>query len=320
VFFSRRIRTLRSHAVMDSLMQNVRLGVRSLERTPGFAVTALLTLALGIGLSAAVFTVASALLLRPLPVRDQDRVVALWGEKRDGSIDNYPLGLEAARDFALQARSLERVAWFAYEGAWPAAIRDGDRISRLRRARVSGDFFDVLGARPALGRTLREADDVIGTAPVVVLSHGAWKQRFGGASDVLGQQIVLHETGAAHTIVGVMGEGFDFPRGSELWTAIMPSVPPEALRFAAVKLIGRLVPEATPEDARQALTGFFTRREASVWQRDLRGVAQPLPQLILGDARPAVIVFVAACALLLLITCINVANLLLVRGIARRRD
>jgi predicted permease len=302
---------------MDRLLQNMRLGVRSLRRTPGFAVTALLTLALGIGLSAAVFTVASALLLRPLPVHDQDRVVALWGEKRDGSFDNYPLGLQAARDFALAAGPLERVAWFAYEGAWPAAIRDGDRISRLRRARVSGEFFDVLGASPALGRTLRAADDMIGAAPVVVLSHGAWQRRFGGDPNVLGRTIVLHENDVAYTIVGVMGEGFDLPRGSEFWMTIVPSVPPDGLRFVAVNLIGRLGPDVTVADARHALTNFFTRTEASIWERELRGVARTLPQLILGDAKPAVIVFVAACALLLMITCSNVANLLLVRGIAR---
>lgn len=305
---------------MDTLLQNVRVGIRSLRRTPGFAVTALLTLALGIGLSVAVFTVASALLLRPLPVHDQDRVVALWGEKRDGSFDNYPVGLEDARDFALAAGSLERVAWYAYEGAWPAAIRDGDRIARLRRARVSGEFFDVLGATPVLGRTLREADDRSGAAPVVVLSHATWQQRFAGESDVLGRTIVLHADGVAYTIVGVMGPAFDFPRGAEFWTPIVPSVPPDGLRYIAVNLIGRLAADAPAVDAQHELTGYFTRREASVWQRELRGVAQPLPQLILGDAKPAVLVFVAACALLLLITCSNVANLLLVRGIARVQE
>jgi predicted permease len=305
---------------MDRLLQNMRVGIRSLRRTPGFSVTALLTLALGIGLSAAVFTVASALLLRPLPVHDQDRVVALWGEKRDGSFDNYPVGLEDARDFTQAAGPFERVAWYAYEGAWPAAIRDGDRIARLRRARVSGEFFDVLGATPWLGRTLREADDRIGAAPVVVLSHGTWQQRFAGESDVLGRTIVLHANGVAYTIVGVMGPGFDLPRGSEFWTPIVPSVPPDGLRYVAVNLIGRLAADATAADAQHALTTWFTRREASVWQRELRGVAQPLPQLILGDAKPAVLVFVAACALLLLITCGNVANLLLVRGIARVQE
>src|SRR5215218_8628471 len=102
---------------MPALSQNVRLGLRSLRRAPGFAATALITLALGIGLATAVFSVAEALLLRALPVRDQERIVALWGEKRDGTFANYPLDLEQARDFARRSRALERVALFGYEGA-----------------------------------------------------------------------------------------------------------------------------------------------------------------------------------------------------------
>src|SRR5687767_9192392 len=109
---------------MVTPLQDIRVGLRSLRRTPGFALTAILTLAIGIGLSTTVFTVADALLIRPLPVRDPDRLVALWGAKRDGSFDNFPLALDHAREFARRARSLERVAFFAYEGAWPTPLVD----------------------------------------------------------------------------------------------------------------------------------------------------------------------------------------------------
>src|SRR5881392_926558 len=122
---------------MGGLLTDIRVGLRSLRRTPGFALTAILTLALGIGLATAVFTVADALLLRRLPIRDQDRVVVLWGERRDQTF-TYPLGIDDAREFARRARSLERVAFSAYEGSWPTPIRDGDRIYRLRGALVSG--------------------------------------------------------------------------------------------------------------------------------------------------------------------------------------
>src|SRR5919109_4877076 len=162
---------------MDRLLHNLRVAARSLRRTPGFAWTAVLTLALGIGLATAVFTVAEALLLRTLPVRDQDRLVVLWAEKRDGSFDNYPLDLDGAREFARRSRSLERVALFAYEGAWPITILDGDQVSRMRRALVSGEFFDVLGVRPALGRAFRADDDVGGAEPVMVLSHASRRAR-----------------------------------------------------------------------------------------------------------------------------------------------
>src|SRR3989440_12960873 len=122
----------------------MRYARRTRAGAPGLAVAAILTLALGIGLATAVFTVADALLLRRLPVRDQDRLVVLWGRKPDREFA-YPLGLDDAREFARQTRSLERVAFFSYYGAGPKPIRDGDQISLLRRALVSGGFFDVLG-------------------------------------------------------------------------------------------------------------------------------------------------------------------------------
>src|SRR2546430_12429377 len=106
----------------------MRYALRNLARTPCFALTAILTLALGIGLSTAVFTVADALLLRKLPVRDQDKLVTLWGEKRDGSVKNWPLDLAGTREFTSRARSVKDVAYFAYEGSWPVAIRQGDEL------------------------------------------------------------------------------------------------------------------------------------------------------------------------------------------------
>ena len=176
-------------------MLNIRFALRGLRRTPGFAITAILTLALGIGLATAVFTVADALLLRRLPVRDQDRIVVLWGETSDRSL-NYPLGLDDAREFQRQTRTLEQTAFFAYEGAQPRLIRgNGGDGSQLRGALVSGNFFDVLSVRPALGRTLRAEDDVRGAAPVMVLSHGAWMKAYGGDSAVLGKQLTMHASG-----------------------------------------------------------------------------------------------------------------------------
>ena len=158
------------------MLQELRYAFRILTRAPGFAVTALLTLALGIGLATAVFTVAHTLLLRRLPVDDQDRLVVLWGEAPDRAF-NYSLALDDAREFARRVRSVERVAFFSYYGAVPKPIRDGDQISRLSRTAVSGEFFEVLGARPVVGRALRAADDVTGAAPVAVLSYGIWPAR-----------------------------------------------------------------------------------------------------------------------------------------------
>lgn len=234
--------------------------------------------------------------------------------------DHYPLGLDDAREFARRSRALESAALAAYEGASATSIRDGDDITRLRRAVVSGDLFDVLGVRPVLGRALRPQDDVSGAAPVAVLSYSAWQQRFGGDPKVLGRQLLSYDNGVTYTIVGVMPAGLDFPRGTELWAPILPTTPARSLEYVAVDVIGRLAPGATPRHARDEISAFFERPDASPWMRDLTGVVHTLPRLLLGEVRPAVIVFAAAAALLLLITCINVASLLLVRGLIRTRE
>lgn len=300
-------------------LTHIRFGFRSLRRTPGVAFVAVLILALGIGLSTAVFTVANAVLLRRLPVHDQDRLIVLWGLTPDRAF-NYPLGLSDGREFAREARALERAALFLYNGAGPLPIRDGDQVSQLRRALVSGDFFDVLGVQPALGRALRREDDVRGAAPVVVLSHAAWQGRFDADPEVLGRQIVTYGDGTANTIVGVMPQGLDFPQGTDFWAPVVPSMSPEALSLMGFYVIGRLAPGATPTNSADELTAFFRREEASSWQRELRGVANMWPRLVVGEVRSALIAFAAAAGLLLLITCINVANLLLVRGFARVRE
>jgi putative ABC transport system permease protein len=276
-------------------------------------------LALGIGLSVAVFTVAEALLLRPLPVRDQAGLVVVWGTSPERPFD-YPLGFSDGREFARGARTLERSALYLYNGAGPLPIRDGDQVSRLNRALVAGDFFEVLDVRPTLGRSLRPDDDIRGAAPAAVLSYTAWRVRFNGDPGVIGRRIVEYGDATAYTIVGVMPQGFDFPQGTDFWAPVTPSMSPEALSLMAFYVIGRLAPGATPAQAAEELTAFFKRPAAPSWQRELDGVATAWPRLVAGDIRPALIAFAAVAGVLLLITCINVATLLLVRGVVRARE
>jgi putative ABC transport system permease protein len=293
--------------------------MRSLRRWGGVGYLAVVILALGIGLSIAVFTVSEALLLRPLPVRDQAGLVVLWGTSPQRPFD-YPLGWSDGREFARDARTLERSALYLYNGAGPLPIRDGDQVSRLSRALVAGDFFEVLDVRPALGRALRPDDDVPGAPSVVVLSHAVWRDRFNGDPQVIGRRIHLYGEGIEYTIVGVMPQGFDFPKGTDFWAPVTPSMSPEVLSLMAFYVVGRLAPGATPAHAAEELTTFFQRPEAPPWQRELRGVATAWPRLVAGDIRPALIAFAAVAGLLLLITCINVATLLLVRGVVRARE
>ena len=204
----------------------IRGSLRNLTRAPGFAAAAILTLALGIGLSTAVFTVADALLIRRLPVGDQNRLIVLWGETRDGKYSNVPLGLNDVREFQQRSRSLDQVAFFEFRGATPVPIRANEHDYPARIALVSGNFFDALQSRATIGRALRPDDDVIGAAPVVVLSHRAWQQQFGGDSSVIGRSITFISTDHPYTIVGVMPQGLEYPRQTD---SGFPS-PPQAAR------------------------------------------------------------------------------------------
>lgn len=304
---------------MGSLFRNIQVGLRGLRRAPGFAFTAILTLGLGIGLSTAVFTVSNTLLLRRLPVGDQSRLVVLGGLASEESF-NYPVSFEDGREFAGRARSFTNSGMYLYNGATPVPIRVGDQVSHLHRALVSGTFFDALGANAAMGRSLVATDDVPGAEPVLVLSHTAWREQFGADPDILGQTVVMYGDGVPYTVVGVMPQGLDFPKGVDFWTPITSSLTPATLSLMAFYVIGRLRPGASAADAAMELTNFYHRPEASTWEHGLRGVATDWSQLVLGDVRPALLAIAAAAGLLLLIACIDVANLLLVRGLTRMRE
>jgi predicted permease len=291
---------------------------RGLRRSPGFVITALSALALGIGLATAVFTAANTLLVRRLPVADQDRVVMLSGESRDRKVQNWPLSYADAREFAAHSRSLARAGLFVFPGTIHVPVDVGGRTERYGFALVSGDFFDVLGATPVLGRALRREDDVVGASPAIVLSYRAWQDRFGGAPDVIGRSVVAQVNDENFKIVGVMPQGLDFPRGVDVWSAERATVPGGDMTNVEIDMVGRLAPTATVGAAGDELSAFFAQSTGS--KRVLHGVARALPQIVVGDLRAAIVAFVAAVGLLLLITCINVANLLLVRGVGRAKE
>ncbi len=291
---------------------------RRLRRAPGFVITALSALALGIGLATAVFTAANTLLVRRLPVADQDRVVMLSGESRDRKVQNWPLSYADAREFAAHSRSLARAGLFVFPGTIHVPVDVGGTTERYGFALVSGDFFDVLGATPVLGRALRREDDVVGAPPAIVLSYRAWQDRFGGAPDVIGRSVVAQVNDENFKIVGVMPQGLDFPRGVDVWSAERATVPGGDMTNVEIDMVGRLAPSTTVGAAGDELSAFFAQSAGS--KRMLHGAARALPELVVGDLRAAIVAFVAAVGLLLLITCINVANLLLVRGVGRAKE
>lgn len=308
---------------MTEPFEQLRLAIRSLGRTPAFAMTAVLTLALGIGLSTAVFTIADAVLIRRLPVANQDRLVLLWGKTRDGRMPNVPMTVNDVRTIERKSVTLEAVAFFPFRGASSAPMRVGDRVFPVQLAFVSGNYFAVLGARAALGRPLRAEDDVVGAHPVMVLSHRAWQERFGGDSAVIGRSITMVQDGRSHTIVGVMPPELEYPRTSEVWAPIIAYSSAAGFHdiiVNEVNILARLRPGASPSQARSEMSSYFARADAPRWHRNVDGVVHSFSAEVLGDTRPALLLIAFAAALLLFIACVNVANLLLIRALGRAKE
>jgi putative ABC transport system permease protein len=297
---------------LDDLIQDARFGLRMLARRPAFAAAAVLTLAFGIGLSVAMFTVFDAVLRRPLPVEGQDRVVVLWAEAED-SIRRLPLTYAHFERFREAAQTLQEVGGVLAPRGWPHAIRDGERGLSLNLAAVTGNFFTLLGVRPVIGRLLADDDDVEGAPRVLVISHGLWHRHFGGDPGVLGRTLTLHERQLTYTVVGVAPPGLEYPAGAELWVPLRPFAELEAVPIA------RLAHGASPADAAAELRASFWRDGPAAW-RDVRGVARPFAEVVSGDVAPALRLLTAAAALLFLIACFNVANLLLARASARTHE
>ncbi|MPZ19444.1 MAG: FtsX-like permease family protein [Luteitalea sp.] len=294
---------------LDALKQDVRLAVRTSARDPGFAAAAVITLAFGIGLAAAMFTVFDAVLRRPLPVQEQERVVVLWGEA-DGSLRRLPLHYEHFERFRQNPHTLQEVAGVLNMRASRTAVRDGERALTLNVAPVTGNFFGLLGSPPFIGRTLRPDDDVEGAERVAVISHGLWRRRFGGNRDVIGRRLTLHERELTYTVVGVAQPGLEYPGGADLWVPLVPFIKLEVVP------LGRLAAHATPAQAAAELRASF-EREDPINRGDLRAAASSLRDVVIGNVRPALFLLSAAAALLLLIACVNVANLLLARASGR---
>jgi putative ABC transport system permease protein len=247
-------------------------------------------------------------------------LLLLWGETRDGQFSNFPLALNDARDFQRHSQTLGDIALVEFRGATLDPIRAGERVYPVRSSMVSGNFFDVLGSRAAIGRALRREDDVEGAAPVVLVSHRAWHERFGADSAIVGKSITMLYTGRSYTIVGVMPQGLEYPRGTDLWLpAIASSSAGGFLEMLSFDLLARLRPGASAGQSSAELTTFFARSDVPALHH-VRGVAYPLAEVVLGDTRPAVLVVTLAAALLLFITCVNIANLLLVRALGRVKE
>ncbi|MEO7963189.1 MAG: ABC transporter permease, partial [Gemmatimonadaceae bacterium] len=283
--------------------------------------------ALGIGLASATGVVARAIAFAGLPVRDADRVVVLWGVDRAASFTHLPLAPKDMSPLSVAMRGVATVTASDYNGAYAWVFRAPNDATplRMRGTLAGGEFFDVLGTRPQLGRALRPEDDVIGAPRVIVLSDHAWRTYFGGDRSAIGRALFALQQGVSYTIVGVMPPGLDMPRGVEFWTAFAPTAARNGSLDNSpwgVHVVARLAPNATAEQVRLVMNSYYATlaREGQSVFAGAHATSRSLQELVVGDVRPAFIALAAAAAVVLLVTCGNVAGLLLVRAGARRRE
>jgi putative ABC transport system permease protein len=314
------VRDERRGAVLENVVRDATFAFRSLRRAPGFALVAVLTLALGIGATAAIFSAVNAVLLRPLPYPDADRLMVLWLNNRQEQIErdvtSYPTFLDWHEASALAATA-------GYSGTTASFTGDGN-AEEYRGAWVTADFFDVLGATAHIGTRLDAQHARAGSDQVVVLSHGLWLRRYGGDPGVLGRMINI--SGTSREVVGVMARGFTYPDGAEYWMPIAPesetwSGPTSSRGALWLSVISRLRPHATVQQADAELNAIMARIGEEYPASAGNGVfVEPLRDTIVGGVRSGLLILLGAVAFVLLIACVNVANLLLARGAARRRE
>jgi len=302
---------------MDTLRQDLVYALRRLCQTPGFTLVAVATLALGIGANSAIFSVVNAVLLRPLPYDEPDRLVRVWQtwKGKDAGVYSPPNFL----DTAAAASSFEGMA--AADGGG-VTLTDAGAPVRLEAASVSASFFDVLRVRPALGRAFTAEENDPGRSKVAVLGHSLWRDRLGADPSVVGRSIVLDRE--PHVVVGVAPQGFAFPEGTQIWR---PLEYDERFRTKSrgawyLTVIGRLRPGATVASAGHevaAIAAGLARQHPDA-NEGVGAAVVPLHTSLVGDVRTALLLLLGAVGLVLLIACVNVANLLLARVAARETE
>jgi len=313
---------------MENLIADLRYAARTLVKTPAFLLISVLTLALGIGGNIAIFTLVQAVLLQPLPFPQPERLVRIF-DNRAGARD-VGMSVPEFEDLRQHSDIFEQISVIF---PVPTALTGGERVERVEMLGTSPSYFDMLRAKPALGRAYTQADWVPGVVDGVVISDALWKRQFGGDPNVIGKRIRLDEDG--YTIIGVMPPDFRHPGKGlsgdvEVWTAAgfvalpFPVPPVRGLRFIP-GAIGRLKPGLSIKEAQQRLDAFVRQSQQSYpndypnqshWELRI----EPVQSSLTGEVRPMLIVLLAAVAFVLLIVCVNVATLLIARSLTRMRE
>jgi predicted permease len=320
---------------VEALGSELRYAARRLARRPGFTAVAVATLAIGIGGATAIFSLADAVVLRPLPYPNADRLVVLWQADHARNQSFLEMSYPAYRYWRDQNQVFEHLAGMTTVNWGWTLTGAGEPVSIAGR-QVSGNFFSTMGVQPILGRGFNSEDDRIGAEPAVVLSHALWRERFSEDSGVVGSSIVLN--GRAYTVVGVMPPGFSYPQGARLWVPLVPAVGPASLENGGsmwMIALGRLKPSVSLEEAQTHMSGQLLRYLRAIVQRyesethqhfeffvpeTFSAVITPLSETVLGPTRPALLALLGTVLLVLLIACANLAGLLLVRAAERSQE
>ena len=301
--------------VIPQLAQDVRYGLRLLRKSPGFTAVTVLTLAIGIGASTALFSVVDCLLIRPFPYPDSERLVVVWSRPARGGIANI-----SPANF-LDFRDQNRV--FDHMGAGSQAefnVSIQGVAERLTGLRVSADFFETLGVKPGFGRSFAAGDDRPGAPRVAILSHGAWQRRFGGDRSILGQALTVD--GEKCTIVGVMPASFRFAYAPEMLAPLALDPATAARDFHVLFAFAKLKRGVPLAQARSEMEGLARNLERA-YPKALKGWGVdlwPWRDNFVGGDRQRVLVLFGAVGFVLLIACVNLANLLLAKAAVRQRE
>ena len=302
---------------MDTLAQDIRFGLRQLRRTPGFTIAAVLALALGIGATTAIFSVLDRVVLRPLPFPDPDRLTMVWEVNDSKGLSHERISPVNFGDYHALTHVFEDAAAWWYPQL--TLTETGHEPLRVNAIETTPNFFHVLGVQPALGAGFPKTP-VYSRETIAIISHRLWRERFGGDPSIVGKSIALN--GPLFTVVGVMPQGFQYPNDTDVWHRITWDVTQHSRGAHFMESLFRLKPGMTPDSANTELRAL-TRRlgvENPSTNGEYSARAIPLATEIVGFFRPALFALFGAAGFLLVITCTNVASLLLARATVRERE